>query len=88
MEILYANPEIIRMGNINVRRGRGYDNDGLCNDIRCNGILNPLMVRELKGINKNKHHMFEIVDGSRRLQCALSLRLEEVPIIITILEDW
>lgn len=47
--------------------------------IERHGILQPILVRERNG--------FECIDGAHRLECALDLRLDEVPVHIVDMTD-
>ena len=55
----------------------------LTNSIRENGILQPIIVREAK----NSKERYEIVAGERRWQAAKQALLNEVPVIISNIDD-
>ena len=55
----------------------------LTNSIKENGILQPIIVREAK----NSKERYEIVAGERRWQAAKQALLNEVPVIISNIDD-
>jgi ParB family transcriptional regulator, chromosome partitioning protein len=55
----------------------------LSNSIKERGILQPIIVRK----SKNFSDKYEIIAGERRWQAAKKAQLEEVPVIITNLDD-
>ena len=83
MKFQMVNPEKISMGSINPRTDLG-DLDELTASMRerqergQRAVVLPLLVRKL---GDNEIHDFELIDGKRRLQSALQLRLPEVPIV-------
>ena len=55
----------------------------LSNSIKERGILQPIIVRN----SKNFSNKYEIIAGERRWQAAKKAQLEEVPVIITNIDD-
>lgn len=84
MEIRNINPEKISFGTINPRKDLG-DLSELAYDLKQRhqrgkrAVVVPLMVKELKD---DPTYDYELIDGKRRLQSALSIRLPEVPVVL------
>lgn len=60
----------------------------LANDIRLNGILQPITVRPYDGLNPHGHNPYVIVLGERRWRAARQAEVENIPCIVrTDLDD-
>ncbi|HEY4124224.1 MAG TPA: ParB/RepB/Spo0J family partition protein, partial [Rhizomicrobium sp.] len=57
--------------------------EDLANSIREKGILQPILVRPIKGVSDS----FEIVAGERRWRAAQRAKLHDVPVVIREMED-
>jgi len=83
LEIRNVNPEKIKPGTVNPREDL-KDLDELSENIRYRQelgqrpIYTPLMVREIE----DEIFDYEVIDGKRRLQASLMIRLPEVPIVL------
>jgi ParB family chromosome partitioning protein len=58
----------------------------LAESIKQNGVINPLLVREVEFTGKNASS-FEIVDGARRFRAAKLAKLDKVPVIVRKITD-
>lgn len=63
------------------------DYQGLLADIRKRGIRQPIEVRELGTLNEAQEPVFGLVNGNNRLTIAEELGMQEIPVIITNVDD-
>ena len=68
----------------NHRQRTWGDMDELAASIRAKGVLQPILVRPMKGIGSN---LFEIVCGHRRFRAAQAAGLEAIPAMVRELSD-
>jgi len=84
MEYKMIDPEKISFGKINPRKDLG-DLSELQYDLQQRhkqgkrAIVVPLLVKKLEN---NPNYDYELIDGKRRLQSALSVKLPEVPVVL------
>ena len=71
----------LAIDKVNIRAGEWDGNQDLVNDIKQNGIINPLLVRPA---GKNR---YAIVAGSRRYNAAIEAGLKKVPVFIEEMDD-
>jgi len=73
----------------NPRRHFGEDDlEDLSNSIREKGVIQPILVRPVRGTPPDGGHGgFEIIAGERRWRAARAARLDEVPVIVVEVSD-
>ncbi len=73
----------------NPRRHFGEDDlEELSNSIREKGVIQPILVRPVRGTPpEGSHGGFEIIAGERRWRAARAARLDEVPVIVVEVSD-
>lgn len=79
--VIMIDVDHLAIDKVNIRAGQWDGDVDLINDIRENGIINPLLVRPIG------HKKYAIVAGSRRYNAAIEAGLKEVPVFIEEMDD-
>lgn len=80
-QIIFVSYKELEIDEYNVRRIHISDPE-LESSIEAQGIIEPLVVRKVKGKKK-----YQVVCGGRRMMAAQSLKLKEVPVIVRDIDD-
>lgn len=63
------------------------DLHNLMESVRDKGVLEPILVRPLEGIEARSGRRFRVISGERRLQACVALEKEDIPAIIMDVEE-